>query len=272
MDYRPALPLFVTDGLDDARDAVAPAAIAAVVVALADTLGRWALAGVVEPGLDPVGAALVAVALAVGRPARSGSAVGLLVTGALLGDWTGGAVGAVAGFVAVTVAVRLWTYREERARVGLPVWLLRYALVATVTVLTFASTSAWLADALGRAAFGVVVGRVVVATLPFALLGGPFVRPVVARSPALPWGEPGRSVTGRERGVVVVVIVCWALAGYVASFVFGALALAPPGSIGRRLSPALETFVSLWGWQGTYAQLLLGAVALLVLAATFRGE
>ena len=265
----------MTDTSHDGRREVPLAAIlVAVVVALAETLGGWALAGGVGLGLDPIGLVLVALSIAVGRPARPGSAAGLLAAGALLGDWSGGVVHAVAGFVATALAVRLWPRRDGdgSGRAAVPAWLLRYGLVATVAVLAFAATSAWLSDVIGRAAFAVTVPRTVLTTLPPALLGAPLVRPVVEWASGRPWRDPGAPVARRSRVLLAATVVCWTLAGYVGSSLFGALELAPTGSVGRRISPSFEAFVALWGPGGTYAQLLLGVAAVVVLAVVLRRE
>ena len=265
----------MTDGATDVRREVPLAAIlVAVVVALAETLGGWALAGGIGLGLDPIGLVLVGLSVAVGRPARAGSAAGLLAAGALLGDWSGGVVHAVAGFVATALAVRLWPRRDGdgSGRVGVPAWLLRYGFVAAVAVLAFAATSAWLSDVIGRATFAVTVRRTVLTALPPALLGAPLVRPVVQRASGRPWRDPGGPIPRRSRVLLAATVACWTLGGYVGSFLFGALELAPPGSVGRRISPAFEAFVALWGPGGTYAQLLLGMAAVAVLTVLLRRE
>jgi hypothetical protein len=265
----------MTDTSHDPRREVPLAAIlVAVVVALAETLGGWALAGGIGLGLDPIGLVLVGLSVAVGRPARAGSAAGLLAAGALLGDWSGGVVHAVAGFVATALAVRLWPRRDGdgSGRVGVPAWLLRYGFVAAVAVLAFAATSAWLSDVIGRATFAVTVRRTVLTALPLALLGAPLVRPVVERASGRPWRDPGAPLPRRSRVLLAATVACWTLGGYVGSFLFGALELAPPGSVGRRISPAFESFVALWGPGGTYAQLLLGMAAVAVLTVLLRRE
>ena len=263
----------MNEGISVVRsDAVRTAARVAVVVALVETIGHWAVAAGLGLGVDPLGLALVALAIVVGRPAQSGSAAGLLVAGVLLGDWSGGVVAATAGFVSTAVVVGLWPHEGANDDAGWGVWLLRYGLVASTAVLGFAATSAWVADIVGRAAFSVTVGRTLVTTLPLALLGAPLVKVAAEQVPGTPQWSPSHPMTRRSRAVVVGTVLCWTVGGYVGSFLFRALGQAPPGAVGRRISPLVGTFVDLWGPQGTYAQLLLGTMALAVLGVVFRRE
>jgi hypothetical protein len=170
-------------------------------VALADTVGRWGAVAALGTDVRPIGFVLVAVALVAGRPARWGSAAGLFATGALLGDWTGGVVHAIAAFAATTVAVRLWVPGNDRG-VGWMEWLPSYVVVAVTVVFAFAATSAALSDVLGRAAFGSTLARTVVTTLPLALAGAPLVRPVVERAAGTSWSLRApvtRAVAGGRR-------------------------------------------------------------------------
>lgn len=247
-----------------------PVILVAIAVTFSDTAGQWLVAGGFGLGIDPIGFVLVALAVVVGRPARSGSPVGLLVSGLLLGDWSGGVISAIAGYVATVTAIRLWARGNGDDDIGMIEWLLWYGIVAVAAVFAFAATSAWLSDILGQGAFSVLVGRTIVNTLPLSLLGAPLVRPVIKRVSEAPWRELGFPVTGRSKVLLVGIVVLWTIAGYVGSFLFRAVELAPPGSIGRRVSPVVESFVGLWGWQGVYAQLLLGGIALLLLGLTFR--
>lgn len=255
----------------DAGGVLRTASSAAVVVALADTVGRWVAVAALGTGARPVGFALVAAALVVGRPARWGSAAGLLAAGVLLGDWAGGVVRAAAAFAATTVAVRLWIRGGDRDA-GWLEWLPSYVVVATTVVLAFAATSATLSDVLGRAAFGVALERIVATTLPLALVGAPLVRPIAERAAGTSWSLPSRPLPGRSRAVVVGTVLCWTVGGYVGGFLFATVEQAPEGAFARRFSPSLETFISLWGPRGTYAQLLLGAAALAVLAVVLRQD
>ena len=67
-------------------------------------------------------------------------------------------------------------------------------------------------------------------------------------------------------------MLCWAVVGYVGSFLFRTVEQAPEGAFARRFSPTVEAFIALWGPGGTYAQLLLGIVALAVLAVVLRRD
>lgn len=260
----------MTDGTTDVRsEVIVTATLVAVVVALSETVGRWVVAGGLGLDVDPVGLVLVSLAVVVGRPARPGSAAGMFVAGALLGDWYGGVVGAVAAFVATAVAVRLWTCPSGGGRDEWLSWSLRYGVVAVATVLAFAATGAWFSDVAGRAAFGTVVGRTVVSTLPVTLLGAPLVRWIAERAPDRSPRASGEPTTAQSV-VVVATLACWVVGGYVGSFLFRALAMAPSGSVGRRISPVVEAFAALLGWQGTYAQLVLGILALTMLTITFH--
>ena len=241
----------------------------AVAVALTDTVGRWAASVALGTGVQPIGFVLVAAALVTGRPARWGSAAGLFAAGVVLGDWTGAVVHANAAFVATTIAVRLWD-RSDGRDVGWMAWLPSYVVVAVTALFAFAATSAVLSDVLGRVAFGSTLGRIIVTTLPLALVGAPVVRPLVERAAGTPWSLPGRSLSGRSRTVVVGTVLCWAVGGYVGSLLFGAVEQAPEGAFARRFSPAVEAFIALWGPGGTYAQLLLGVAALAVVAVVLR--
>jgi len=246
--------------------------LVAAVVVVAGTLGRWSLAAGFGLGARPVGLVLVGAAVVVGRPARLGGAAGLLATGLLVGDWSGGVVDAIAAYVATVVAVRLWAREDDRREVGWAGWLLRYGAVAVGGVLVFASTGALLFDLLGRAPFSIAVRRTVTASLPLALLGAPLVRMAGERATGTDWSVPGAPVTGRSRRILLGTVVCWSLAGYVGSVLFRVIGLSPSGSLGRRIAPAFEAFVTVWGPQGVWAQLLLGLVALGVIAVVLRAE
>ena len=59
----------------------------AILVAISNTLVQWILTAGIGVGIRPIGLVIVAAAVVVGKPARWGSAAGLLVTGALLSGW-----------------------------------------------------------------------------------------------------------------------------------------------------------------------------------------
>lgn len=244
----------------------------AVVVALTGTASQWALAAIVGPRLRPVVLVVVIAAVVAGRPAKWGSATGLLAAGALLGDWPGGVARALAAFVATVVAVRLWA-REDGARIadaGRYAWFVRYGIAAVGAALAFVAVEAWLLDLLGWISFGAVVPRTVVAGLSLVLLGAPIARVVVQRVANAEWRDPADPVSPRTRAAVVAIVSLWIVVGYVSSFVLRAAELVPREELGNRLSPAVEWFVVLWGPRGSYAQFLLGLAALVTIAAVLR--
>lgn len=238
------------------------------VVALADTFVQWAVTATAGPGFQVTGFAVVAAAVVAGRPARWGSAAGLLCVGVLFGSWATAVTWAVAAFATTTVVVRLWV-RDGADPEGWLVWTGRYAFVALVGILLFGATAAWLLDLLGRAAFSVTVGRTLIGNLPLAVLGAPLVRAASRRTPR-GGTDPERPVTGPMRVGVALVALVWVVGGFVGSFLFRTVWQVPPGEIGRQFSPALERLLFLWGWQGTYAQLALGLVAVAVIASLLR--
>jgi hypothetical protein len=239
------------------------------VFAVTDTLVQWAVTAVAGPRFQVAGFIVVAAAVVVGRPARWGSAAGLLCVGVLFGTWATAVTCAIAAFLTTTVVIRLWAHDEVDAGGWIP-WARRYVFVATVGVLLFAATAAWLLDVLGWAAFSVTVGQTMAANLPLALAGAPLVRAVSDLTPKGGQAEAERPVTGAKRGFVAIVTLVWIVSGSVGSFLFRAARLVPSGRIGRRFHPSLETFIFLWGWQGTYAQLVLGLVVVAVLAGLLR--
>lgn len=258
--------------VDEKAEVARTVVLVATVVVLTDTVARWALVAGVGLGVRPIGLGLVAAAVVVGKPARWGSAVGLLAVGLFLGDWTAGVVGAIAAYVATVLAVRTWAGGGEARDGPWSGWLLRYGVVAIVAVFAFVAVESWLFDVLGRAAFSVTAPRAVVTTIPLAILGAPLVRPVARRTERTSWEVPERPMSERSRVIAAVTVVCWVVFGYVGSTLFRFIGQAPPGSVGRRISRTLGAFVGLWGRQGTYAELLLGLLALVVLAAVLRWE
>jgi LPXTG-motif cell wall-anchored protein len=242
----------------------------ALLVALSNTLVKWALTAGVGVGIRPVGLVIVATAVVVGRPARWGSAAGLLVTGSLLSGWTYGVVWAVSAFATAAVADRLWV-RDARDRDGGAVdWYLRYCGATLGGVVVLATTSAWLLDVLGQAAFSLTVGPTLVATLPLAIAGGPLVRLAVTRTDWSRRGgrEPAPSATARR--IALLVTICWAVFGYVGSFLFRVTDQMAPTILARQFPANVLTFIHLWGDQGTYAQALLGVVSLALLWLLLR--
>lgn len=243
----------------------------AVVVAIAATAAQWLTTAVVGPDVRLLALAVVGAAVVVGRPARWGSAAALVGVGVLFGTWTTAVIWAVAAFVTSTVVTRCWTADEPAS--GVATWTRRYVFVAVVGVLLFAATGAWLLDVLGQAAFSVTVGRTVTASLPVTLVGAPLVRVALERTgrdrPSRP-SAPGRPLDRRARVGVLLIAVVWTVGGYVGSFLFRTVALVPPGEIGRQFSYVLAAFLSVWGPHGTYAQLLLGLLALGVVGTLLR--
>lgn len=257
--------------LGGTTDAIAwgPTLLVGVCVGLVATVGQWVVSAGVGLWIQPVGFAVVAAAIVAGRPARWGSASALLVVGSVAAGWSYGVAWAVAAFVAVAVSVRLWA-RDDRGREeGRIAWTLRYLVVAVAGVLVFAATSSCLLDVFGRAAFSVTVGRTVVASLPLAIVGAPLVGLTVERIGEHD-GASSEPVTMATRAGVVLIALCWTVGGYAGSFVFRAIRQIPLGILGREFSPTVQRFVAIWGWQGTYAQFLLGLVSLVLIAFLLR--
>jgi hypothetical protein len=241
-------------------------------VALVDTVGQWLIVTRVGLWIRPLGLFIIAATVVLGTAARWGGASALIALGVLQGDWTGGVVSAVAAFVAMTITARLWG--PDRDVPETPVaWVLRYAVVAVVGASAFATMSAWLLDVLGRSAFSVTVVPALAAQVPLAVAGAPVVRPIFERTRRSDWKSSLPAATATDRRIVLGVVLCWVCAGYLGSFLFRTVARVPGAELGPRLSPAIESFVLLWGPQGTYAQLLLGLVSLATIAiALRRGE
>lgn len=243
-----------------------------VVVALASTASQWALTAIVGPWLQPVVLVVFIVAIVAGKLAKWGSATGLLVAGALLGDWSGGVACALAAFIATVVAVRLWAH-EDSARTTSArwhAWFIRYATAGTGAALVFAAVEAWFLDMFGRISFGAIISRTVVASLPLVLLGAPVAWIVLQRVANIEWRTPAEPMNKPTRAFIIAIASLWIVAGYVSSFVFRAAELVPQDELGNRLSPTIEWFIVLWGPQGSYAQLLLGMVSLVTIGAVLR--
>ncbi|MEF8843708.1 MAG: hypothetical protein V5A62_19130 [Haloarculaceae archaeon] len=239
-------------------------------VALVATVGQWGVAAGVGLWLRPTGFAVVAAGILAGRPARWGSAVGLLVAGTLLGAFSSSVAWALAAFAAAAVSARLWARDDEGREGGSRSWLVRYVVVAVGGVVVFAATSAWLLDALGRAAFSVTAARTVSTNLPVALAGAPVVRLGLERAGEHDWRVHGRPLTASTRAAVILIALLWTVGGELGSFLFRVVQRVPPASLARRFPPAVVEFVTLWGWQGTYAQFSLGAVALAAIGLLLR--
>jgi hypothetical protein len=252
--------------------AVAPWTVILLVgasVALVATIGQWVVAAGVGLWLRPTGFAVVAAGIVAGRPARWGSAAGLLVAGTLLGAFSSSVAWALAAFAAAAVSTRLWAH-DEGGDGGYLSWLVRYVVVAVGGVVVFAATSAWLLDVLGQVAFSVTAARTVSTNLPLALAGAPFVRLGLERTGEHDWRVHGRPLTVPARAAVVLVAILWTVGGEVGSFLFRAVQRVPPASLARRISPAVAEVLPIWGWQGTYAQFALGAVALAAIGLLLR--
>jgi hypothetical protein len=230
-------------------------------VALATTVGQWTVTTGIGPWMRPVGFAVIAAGILAGRPAKWGVAAGLLLTGVLTTGWSTGVTWAVAGFVTASISTRLWARDDGERDESWSAWAFRYGVVVMSGVLMFAATSAWLFDVLGRAAFSVTVGWTVATNLPMAVLGAPFIRLALEY---VGEGERGlrASPTPRIRAAVVLIVLGWTVGGYVGGFLFRVVELVSRGGIAERLGPAVEGFITIWGWQGTHAQLLLGIVSL----------
>lgn len=249
---------------------VAVVGIVAGLTVLVDTLGSWAITAVAGVGVRPLALLVVLATLTVGAAARWGLSLGLLVSGLLLGDWSGGVVAAVAAFVAAGVCSRTWDARrrsDEWFR-----WLLRYGFVAVLSTLAFAATGAWLSDLLGAAAFSIVVAQSLAANLPLAVLGAPLAWIVVETEGRWTDSTASKTVSTRGGALVAGVLVVWVAGGYVGSFLYQAANTVPIDMFGRRLVPAAETVVRLGGPQGRYAVFALGIVALGVLFVVFRSN
>lgn len=242
----------------------------AILVAISNTLVQWVLTAGIGVGIRPIGLVIVAAAVVVGKPARWGSAAGLLVTGALLSGWTYGVIWAISAFATAAVAGRLWV-RDGRDRDrGAVNWYLRYCGAALGGVVVLATTSAWLLDVLGQAAFSLTVGPTLAATLPLAIVGGPLVRLAVTRTDWNRWSVRGAAPSTTARLIAVLVAACWAVFGYLGSFLFRITDQMAPTILARQFPASVLSFIRLWGDQGTYAQALLGVVSLALLWILLR--
>lgn len=237
------------------------------VTLLADTVGRWLLTAAFGTGMRPLALLIVLATVTVGSTARWGLAVGLLGSGLLLGDWTGGVLSALAAFAAAMLCVRLWAPSPGDSSL---IWLLRYATVAVITALTLTAITAWLSDLFGVTAFSIVVAQSLMGHVILALLGAP-----IARLSADVGVTTGRRV-GREdvsvRGLVLllVVLVIWIGGGALGSFIYQAANTVPAAVFGRRLASVAEQVVVLGGPQGRYAVTALSVVAVAALVAVLR--
>jgi hypothetical protein len=250
-------------------DVVTVAAVTGVTI-LVDTVGAWALSATVGVGVRPFALLVVLTTMAVGATARYGLAVGLLGSGALLSDWTGGVISAVAAFAAAAVYSRLWYGRAETNGWLRP--LVRYEVAAVLATLTLAATSAWLADVLGAAVFSTVLARSLTANLPLAVLGAPVGWLLADLGAGRRWRTATRGLSSTGRLLVAGVLVAWTVGGYLSSFLFQATSLVPIELFGRRLGTAAETVVVLGGPQGRNVVFLVGATAIVVLFVILRRE
>jgi len=242
-------------------------AVIAVTV-LAETLGAWTLATLVGVGVRPLALVVVLGTVTVGVIARWGFAVGLLLTGLVLGDWTGGVISAFAAFAGTVVCSRVGLSRSgeaDRHR-----WVVQYCSTATLTTVALATTAGWLSDALGVATFSIVIEKTLATGLPLALLGAPLAWRLTERAGNLSRGHSRAVASRRDRLLLAGVFVLWVTAGYAASFLYRWLSTIPEQMIATRLGYTVETIVRIGGPQGCYIVFSIGVVAAITLFLWFR--
>lgn len=233
-----------------------------LVVAFLETFGQWGLSAVVGTSVRPSGVAIVVATVLLGAPARWGLAGGMVVAGGALGDWSTGAVYALAAFTASIVCFRLWdSSRRDTTSVG---WIAEYEGVALVTVVLFAATSAWLTDLLGWTAFATPVVVTVAANLPLAAAGGLLAWPL-AGATAERRRPDAEAVTPRTKVAVAGTVFLWAGGGYVASFLYQAMNQVPTALYGRRLPAFAEPVVRFGGDNGSVVLTVFSLVSLAVI-------
>jgi hypothetical protein len=267
-----------------ALDRLPPTAGLVLVVLLVETAGRWLLTVTVGLGVRPTGAVVAVVALLLGPAAAPGVFLGTLLAGLA----TSGITTALAGALGVTVGVALAgvaaTDFGPGASTGPRGWALRYAFLVSCAVCIVAATTGLLSDISGLGPFQLVTGRFLTTNLPLALAVGPVVW-YVSRSSGVGAAGPERGRDGpadgaagtgftssarRRAAVFGVVSVGWVLAGYAAGFLFRATERVPAERIGDRLVPAAGRFLELVGPRGILVQVLLGVLALSLLAVSAR--
>lgn len=249
-----------------------PVLLVAGGVLLLETIGQWALAPLTGTGVSLAGVAVVVAVLVLGTSARWAVAMGLFVAGALVGNLLAGAVPAIAGFLAATVGSRTWA-GEALWRLPEPwAWYARYATLAVGSVLVYAGTSAWLVEVADRAAFSVTVGPLVASTLPATLLAAPVIRAGMDRFDGYRRYDADRSLSARARAGLLVIALAWIVSGFPASFLFRGIEQAPATTLAAQLPGVLTSVLTVWGHQGRYAMLLLGAGAVTAIVAILHRD
>ncbi|WP_136592398.1 hypothetical protein [Salinigranum halophilum] len=237
---------------------------------LFDTVVSWALTAVLGVFIQPFAFLVTLGVVAIGAHARWGLSLGVLLSGIIAGDWSGGVASGLAVFIAAVVGSQLWVSDHEN--LVWYRWLTHYGFVALVSTLTLAAATAWLADAFNIALFSIVVSQSFTANLVFALLGAPVAWAVadIGRR----WGElrPPRAISMSERLLALGILSLWIIGGYVGSFLYQAAYTVPIELFGRRLGDSVESVVRLGGPQGQYAVFLLGVIALVALFTALRSE
>jgi len=254
----------------------------AMTVLLVETGGRWLLSATVGLGVRPTGAVVAVVAVVSGPAAAPGAFFGALLAG-LATSGTAPALASAAG-VAVAVVLTGAAARDfgPDGSTGPRRWTLEYLFVVTCGVCVAAAASGLLSGLVDVGPFQLVVGRLLATNLPLALAVAP-VAWYLSRAPgAAGFGLDGVDTTGsrgttrpgppssarRRAAVFGVASVGWVLAGYAVGFVLRATERVPAGRIGDRLVPVAGRFLELVGPRGVLLQLLLGLVALSLLAAS----
>jgi hypothetical protein len=236
--------------------------LVAGVTLLVDTVGRWLLAAVLGPGVQPLALLVVLAIVTVGSRARWGLAAGLLGSGLLVGGWTGGVISAFAAFAAAGLCARLWVRRPDDDAVN---WLVRYATVAVITALTVVAVTAWLSDLFGVAAFSIVVAQSLGGNVVLALLGAPVAWLSAESSLTNGWSTDRDGVSVGGLVLLLVVLSVWVGGGALGSFMYQAANTVPATVFGRQLGAAAERVVVLGGPQGRYAVTALSLIAVVAI-------
>jgi hypothetical protein len=235
--------------------------LVAGVTLLVDTVGRWLLTAVLGAGVGPLALLVVLATVIVGSRARWGLAVGLLGSGLLIGDWTGGVISAFAAFAAAILCTRLQVRPRGDSAVN---WLARYATVAVSTALTLVAVTAWLSDLFGVTAFSIVVAQSLGGNVVLVLLGAPVAWLAADIGLTNGWRTDREGVSVRGLVLLLVVLSVWVGGGALGSFMYQAANTVPATVFGRRLGSVAERVVVLGGPQGRYA---VTALSLVVVAA-----
>lgn len=266
------------------RRRLPPTVALVLAVLLVETVGRWLLAVTVGLGVRPTGAVVAVAALLLGPAAAPGVFLGTLLAGLA----TSGIATALASALSVTVGVAIAGMAARDFGPGVSTgprgWVLRYVFVVPCAVCIVAATAGLLSGLSGLGSFQLVAGRFLTTNLPLALAVGPVVwyvsrsSDIAAASPEGKRDGPAGDAAGtgfpssarRRAAVFGVVSVGWVLAGYAAGFLFRATERVPAERIGDRLVPAAGRFLELVGPRGILVQVLLGALALSLLAVSIR--